>query len=179
MAISLRVSDRFGLYRYIEQSSMLNAEFPHVKCVVKSKENSHKASTLSNEQTWDRALCKFIFHLTMATTISHQDHGQSIILKLTHWGQVTHIWIGKLTIIGSDNGLSPGRRQAIILTNARILLIRLIGTNFSEILHRNSYVFIKKIHFKLSSGKVRPFCLGLMCYDLYICGVSPVLSCGR
>ena len=33
---------------------------------------------------------------------------------LTHWGWVTHICVGKLTIIGSDNGLSPGRRQAII-----------------------------------------------------------------
>ena len=40
----------------------------------------------------------------------------------------------KLTIIGSDNGLSPGRRQAIIWTNAGILLIRTLGTNFSEIL---------------------------------------------
>ena len=33
---------------------------------------------------------------------------------LTHWGRVTHICVGKLTIIGSDNGLSPERRQAII-----------------------------------------------------------------
>ena len=33
---------------------------------------------------------------------------------LTHWGQVTHTCVGNLTIIGSDNGLSPGRRQAII-----------------------------------------------------------------
>ena len=34
--------------------------------------------------------------------------------ELTHWGRVTHICVGKLTIIGSDKGLSPGRRQAII-----------------------------------------------------------------
>ena len=33
---------------------------------------------------------------------------------LTPWGRVTHIWVDNLTIIGSDNGLSPGRRQAII-----------------------------------------------------------------
>ena len=33
---------------------------------------------------------------------------------LTHWGWVPHIWISKLTIIGSDNGLSPGRGQTII-----------------------------------------------------------------
>ena len=47
---------------------------------------------------------------------------------------MTHICVSKLTIIGSDNGLSPGRRQAIIWTNAGILLIRPLGTNSSEIL---------------------------------------------
>ena len=36
--------------------------------------------------------------------------------------------------IGSDNGLSPIRRQAIIYTNAGLLSIRPLGTNFSEIL---------------------------------------------
>ena len=46
---------------------------------------------------------------------------------------MTHIRVGKLTIIGSYNGLSPGRRQAIICTNAGILLIRPLGENFSEI----------------------------------------------
>ena len=47
---------------------------------------------------------------------------------------MTHICVSKLTIIGSDNGLSPGRRQAIIWTIAGILLIGPLGTNFSEIL---------------------------------------------
>ena len=37
------------------------------------------------------------------------------------------------TIIGSDNGLLPGQCQAIIWTNAVILLIWPIGTDFSEI----------------------------------------------
>ena len=45
---------------------------------------------------------------------------------------MTHICVSGLTSIGSDNGLSPGRRQAIIRTNAGILLIRPLGTNFSE-----------------------------------------------
>ena len=54
--------------------------------------------------------------------------------QLTYWGRVTHICVNKLTIIGSDNGLSPDHRQAIIWTNAGILLIGLLGTNFSEIL---------------------------------------------
>ena len=53
-------------------------------------------------------------------------------IYLTHWGRVTHVCVSKLTTIGSDNGLSPGRRQAIIWTNAGILLIGPLGTNFSE-----------------------------------------------
>ena len=53
--------------------------------------------------------------------------------ELTHWGRVTHICVTYLAIIGSDNGLSPSRRQAIIWTNAGILLIRTLRTNFSEI----------------------------------------------
>ena len=51
----------------------------------------------------------------------------------THWGRMTHICVSKSTIIASDNGLSPSRRQTIIWTNAGILLIRPLGTNFSEI----------------------------------------------
>ena len=34
--------------------------------------------------------------------------------------RVTQLCVSKLTIIGSDNGLSPGRRQAIIWTSAGI-----------------------------------------------------------
>ena len=60
----------------------------------------------------------------------------SIAWQLTHWGRATHICFSKLTIIGSDTGLSPGRRQAIIWTNTGILLIGTLGTNFSEILSK-------------------------------------------
>ena len=74
---------------------------------------------------------------------------------LTHWGR------GNLTIIASDNGLSPGRCQAIIWTNAGILLIGTLGTNFSEILIEIWIFSLKKIHLKMSSAKWRPFCLGL------------------
>ena len=80
---------------------------------------------------------------------------------LTHWGRVTHICVNKLTIIGSDNGLSPGRRQAIIWTNAEIVLIKPLGTNFSEILIGNQTFSFKKMHLKISSAKWRAFYLGL------------------
>ena len=43
-------------------------------------------------------------------------------IVLTHWGPVTHICVNELTIISPYNGLSPGRHQAIIWTNAEILL---------------------------------------------------------
>ena len=78
-----------------------------------------------------------------------------------HWGRVTHICVSRITNIGSDNGLSPGRRQTIIWTNAGIVLIGLFGTNFSKILIEIHIFSFKKMHFKWSSGKWRPFCSGL------------------
>ena len=81
--------------------------------------------------------------------------------ELTQCGRVTHICVSKLTIIDSDNGLSPGRRQAIIWTNAGILLIWTFGTNFSEILGEiHSFSFLK-MHLKMLSAKWRLFGLGL------------------
>ena len=74
---------------------------------------------------------------------------------------MTHICVSKLSIIGSDNGLSPSRRQAIIWTDAGILLIRTLGTNFNEILSEIHAFSFKKMHLKMSSAKWRPFCLGL------------------
>ena len=83
------------------------------------------------------------------------------IRSITHWGLVTHICVSKLTITGSDNGLSPGRRQAIIWTNAGILLIGPLGTNFSEIFIEMYISLFKKMYLKMSSGQWRPFCPGL------------------
>ena len=74
---------------------------------------------------------------------------------------MTHICVGKLTIIGSDNGLSPERRQAIIWTITGILLIEPLGTNFSEILIEINAFSFKKMHLKMSLAKWRPFCLSL------------------
>ena len=80
---------------------------------------------------------------------------------LTHWGRVTHTCVGKLTSIGADNGLSPGQRQAIIWTNAGLLLIGPLRTNFSEILIEFLTFSFRKMRLKVSSAKRRPFCLGL------------------
>ena len=72
-----------------------------------------------------------------------------------------HIYVGDLIIIGLDNGLSPGWRQAIIWTNAGILPIGPLGTNFSEILMKTHTFSFKKTHLNISSAKWRPFCLDL------------------
>ena len=74
---------------------------------------------------------------------------------------MTHICVSKIIIIGSDNGLSPGQRQAIIWTNDGILLIRPLRTNFSEIWIQINTLSFTKMHLKMSSGKCRPYCLGL------------------
>ena len=82
-------------------------------------------------------------------------------IGLINWGRATHICVSKLTVIASDNGLSPGRRQAIIWNNVGILSIGLLGTNFSEILIEIFTFSFKKMRLEVSSAKWRPFCLGL------------------
>ena len=56
--------------------------------------------------------------------------------------------------IGSGNGLSLVRRQAITWNNAGLLSIELLGTNFSEFRIRILSFSFKKMHLKLSSAKV-------------------------
>ena len=63
---------------------------------------------------------------------------------------MTLICVSKLTIIiiVSNNGLSTGRRQATIWTNAGLLLIGQLGTNFMEILIEISIFSLKKCIWK-------------------------------
>ena len=70
---------------------------------------------------------------------------------------MTHLCVSKLAITGSDNGLSPGRRRAIIWTNALILLIRNWETKFSEILSEIRTSSFNKMRLKVSFAKWWPF----------------------
>ena len=74
-------------------------------------------------------------------------------ISLTHWGWLMHICISNLTIIGSDNGLSPGWCQAIIRTKAGILLVGPIGTNISEILIKIHIFSFAKKQFEMLPAK--------------------------
>ena len=78
--------------------------------------------------------------------------------RLTHWGWMTHICVGNLSITSSDNGLSLDRCQAITWTIAGILLIEQTSVKFYLKFETSS---LKKMHLKMSSGKCL-FCLSLI-----------------
>ena len=73
---------------------------------------------------------------------------------LTYWGRMTPACVNNLTFIGSGNGLSPGRYQAIVWTNARILLIKPLRTNFSKISIEILYIFIQENTFEYTVRKM-------------------------
>ena len=82
---------------------------------------------------------------------------------LNHRCWVTHICVNKLTIFGSDSGLSYGRRQAIIWTNDGLLLI---GTNIVNIVANTSKILIEiqqysfmEMYYKLAAILSRPQCI--------------------
>ena len=79
---------------------------------------------------------------------------------------MTRKCVGNLTTSGSDDGLSPDRRQAIIWTNAGILLIGPLWTSFSEIFDKNSNIFIQEDAFEsvvceMAAILFRPQCVNL------------------
>ena len=112
---------------------------------------------------------------------------------LTHWGRVTHICVSNSTIIASDNGMSPDRRQAIIWTNAGMLQIELLRTNLSEILMEiQTFSFRKnafeKVVCKTTAILSRPQCVNssfpgqngfyhLFTLDVFLCIIANVKFC--
>ena len=81
---------------------------------------------------------------------------------------MTHICVSKLVIIGSDNGLPPGRRQAITWIHVGILLIGPLRTNFSEISIEIQIFSINETNLKMSSAKWHPFYIGLNVLAPYV-----------
>ena len=87
--------------------------------------------------------------------------GLNTLWALIDWGRFTDIC--KLIIIGSDNGLSPVRHQAIIWTNAGILLIGPLATSSSEILIKIHIFSFKKKHLNMSFDNGSHFVSASMC----------------
>ena len=132
--------------KYLQVSFYFSKSYSTFQNVISSMQNFlFYDHLLFKQNSWQSIFKWYLFHIS----------------SLTYWGRVTHICASDLNITGSDNGLSPARRQAIIGTNAGILLIRPLGTNFSEILIEILIFSFKKMRLKVSSAKRRPFCLGL------------------
>ena len=90
------------------------------------------------------------------------------IIILIHWGPVTHICVSKLTIIGSDIGLSPGRRQATIWTTAWMFII--VPNKVQWNLNQNSYIFFQENAFEnvvLKMASIFKYGLGLNVSGMY------------
>ena len=109
----------------------------------------------------DTSHCPMVHELRVRQEDFDKVSFQMLCKQLTHRGRMAHICVSKVTIISSDNGLSPGRRQAIIWTNAGVLLIGPVGTNVSEMLIEIFTFSFKKMRLKISSAKWLPCCLGL------------------
>ena len=77
--------------------------------------------------------------------------------------------------IASDNGVSPIRRQAIIWTNAGLLSIGRLGTNFSENLIKIQNVSFKKMRLNMSSAKW----LASQCRHTYKYGKIDLFYCSK
>ena len=126
----------------------------------------------TNNNQWDQILDVIIFLLDMVAEINYR-YMRVKNEVLTHWCRVTHICVGNLVIIGSDNGLSPGRRQAIIRTNAGILLIEPLGKKLQWNFNRNSNIFIQENAFEsvvceMAAILSRPQCVKSLHMMVYI-----------
>ena len=87
------------------------------------------------------------------------------IARLNHWGRMTHICVSKLTIIVSDDGFSPGRRQTIIRTNAGMLSIGPLEKksvkNQSKCIHSHPKKCIWKCRQEIGGRLSRPHCVSM------------------
>ena len=124
---------------------------------------------------WKHSPCQWSFMLCsngwgyIKVSSSKCDHTEQepkrtwlgFVSMLTHRGRVTHIGVGNLAIIGSDNGLSPGRRQAIISTNAGVFFYLTLRDKLQWNINGNWCIFIREMYSKMSSVKYRPSYLGL------------------
>ena len=92
-------------------------------------------------------------------------HNRKMSIAIAHWGRVTHICVDKLIIIGSDNGLSPDRRQASHYLNQCSIIVNWILANiFQWKFNQNTAIFIEdyareNVVCEMASTLSRPQCV--------------------
>ena len=72
---------------------------------------TNECSQPASKSSWDS---QDFGDISMVLKMAHIFASPPGHYELTHWSRVTHICVSTQTIIGSNDGLSPGRRQAII-----------------------------------------------------------------
>ena len=104
----------------------------------------------------DATIISLLGQIDVATSFGRKNDVSNA--SCVHWGYITlhppsaaHMRRGTRS---SGNDLLPVRRQATTRTNAGLLSIGLLGTNFSEIWIGILPFSVKKIHFKMSSAKM-------------------------
>ena len=108
---------------------------------------THWTSHLTPSQSLVMGYKCMLFMLDIPSFRDHSAGGcfAKLLTLLKHWGRVSKICIGKLTVIGSDNGLLPGQRQVIIWTNA-VIWILLIGILETKLM--KFYLEFKHFHWR-------------------------------
>ena len=113
---------------------------------------------------------KFDFKYTQKVLLWHNyETLLSDSFSLTHWGRVTHIsvsklTISKLTIIGSDNGVSPDRCQSHYLKQCWNIVNWTLRNKFQWNFNHNSNIFIQENALEngvceMASNLYRPLCV--------------------
>ena len=163
--------DIHNSFRYIHNSSMdihnwimdIHNWIMDIYCMINYEYLSFNSVYVPSQ--WKMAFkCNAISH--WLGTITEESLIRQNYIVIISWrpSDAYVICVGNLSIIGSDNGLLPGRRQAIIWTNAGILLIGPWGTNSDDILMKIIIFSFKKMRLKVSSAKCRHFVSASMCY---------------
>ena len=157
--------------------------------LISVKSYSNVKHIHSRKFIWNRCRVNFNHiaqNLVLRTGIWCEWHQLTVIRKSisycdvsTHWGRVTHICVSKLTNIGSDNVLSPGRCQAIIFTNAGIVLIGPIRINFNEMLIKFMHFHSQKCIWKCRLENGGHFVSASMCFMWLTCFGGACLWLGR
>ena len=85
------------------------------------------------------------------------------------------VYVSSLTLFGSDNALSSGRRQAIIWTNAGVLLIGPLGFGLNMLTDCHNHTDVNSIapneHFVNL-----PVCMSINPPEIKHCLFAPLLS---
>ena len=141
----------------------IDVEITNTHICVKYKGRLKESnSTWTNQSMFDRQVSNSRNHPSVNTSFQNghsrricrtYSETQYLQLVLTQWDRVTYTCVRNIVIIASNNSLSPGRCQAIIWTNAKILLIGRSWINFNGILIEINTSSFTKIHLRISPAK--------------------------